>query len=130
MFLFRQVLLLVLVAGICWGYHLPEETDEDYETREERNISPSRNNNGRCLCNTRYIPFCGTDGVTYSNKCQLECAQNSKPGNSDVYHESLTFNCYCIITISLCLNRSAGQIRGCVRKGVYSQRKWKCSTSG
>lgn len=38
---------------------------------------------GRCSCPTQYIPFCAIDGRqerTYSNRCELECAQKSNPG--------------------------------------------------
>lgn len=35
---------------------------------------------GGCGCPQTYIPFCGTDEVTYRNKCELECTQRFKSG--------------------------------------------------
>lgn len=31
-----------------------------------------------CVCTQEFKPICGTDGVTYSNACNLKCAQKRK----------------------------------------------------
>ncbi|GAB6028860.1 hypothetical protein CHUAL_004669 [Chamberlinius hualienensis] len=34
---------------------------------------------GGCVCPSSSNPVCGTDGITYRNKCQLDCARRYQP---------------------------------------------------
>ena len=44
-----------------------------------------------CQCSLDYDPVCSTEGITYDNECQINCAQKTKALNGEC--ESLLFDC-------------------------------------
>lgn len=36
----------------------------------------------QCICGRNYFPVCGSNGVTYSNECNLNCQANTNFGRS------------------------------------------------
>ena len=44
-----------------------------------------------CQCKTDYDPVCSTQGITYDNQCQLECARDVKALNGEC--ESILYDC-------------------------------------
>lgn len=50
---------------------------------EELHVAPA---DDFCVCTVEYIPVCGSDGETYSNKCLFECNQK-KRANLKIAHE-------------------------------------------
>lgn len=44
-----------------------------------------------CQCETNYDPVCSTQGITYDNQCQLDCARDVKALNGEC--ESILYDC-------------------------------------
>ncbi|OXA61208.1 Serine protease inhibitor dipetalogastin [Folsomia candida] len=71
--------LLCLVTGTIIGQTEARYANSDGENGYfDRNQRPKSCN--ECNCGANYQPFCGSNGVTYSNLCSLECAENCNPG--------------------------------------------------
>lgn len=65
-----SILFFVIVGSITVQLMTTEAVPYYYE---DEDIEPA------CMCSTEYQPVCGSDWVTYSNKCQFMCAQKNDP---------------------------------------------------
>lgn len=46
---------------------------------ESISTTASSSTGSSCVCNRIYSPLCASDGKTYSNDCELDCAQKKNP---------------------------------------------------
>ncbi|KFB39822.1 AGAP009527-PA-like protein [Anopheles sinensis] len=45
-------------------------------------VQSQRRHNGMCACPRIYMPVCGSDLKTYSNRCELNCSVDSPRGRA------------------------------------------------
>lgn len=68
------------------SHGIKEKNDNDENTYGDKTDSaptfPRKRNYEPCACPRMYWPVCGSDRMTYSNKCELQCAQNQTYGRS------------------------------------------------
>ncbi|KAF6204077.1 hypothetical protein GE061_002417 [Apolygus lucorum] len=55
----------------------------------------SANEQESCICGYIYKPVCGSDGKTYGNECQLNCAKQKNPSLTYAYDGNCTESCNC-----------------------------------
>lgn len=53
-----------------------------------------------CICYDVYQPICGTDGITYGNQCELDCATERNDCITKFADGSCQAECVCPLYIS------------------------------
>lgn len=53
-----------------------------------------------CICEFIYLPVCGTDGITYGNQCELDCATKRNPCIKKFADGACQDGCVCPLYIS------------------------------
>lgn len=74
--------LFKLIAAIAFGFILCSGFAQSQPNRS-------------CICGTYYQPVCGTNGVTYSNQCLLNCDTRKNPCIEKISDGKCRNSCAC-----------------------------------
>lgn len=77
--------IIVIISCLSLGFYCDafpaienvEEISATLTGRRSCSVFATRKN---CICSLQFKPLCGSDGITYTNACQFECARRCNEG--------------------------------------------------